>query len=381
MSNRFFYFKSCALLFCALLCTSAPFGVSASDPIKIGVGGSHTGELASYGIPSLRATELAADYMNARGGVLGREVVVIASDDQCKPELAPNAATNLLSQDVVGVIGMICSGATKSSLPIYTESKIISLSPSSTTPSLTLDGKAPYFFRTIGHDNIQGQLAANFIGSQMKAKKVAFLHDNGEYGKGYAETTRDKVKELYPEIDIVMFEAVTPGASDYSAAVRKLRRENADVVVWGGYHPELSKIVNNMADLDIEIPVVAPDSIKADTYLESAGEAGKNTYASAPSDTSDSPASKAVQAAYEKKFGVPMGVFADNAYAAAIALMTAINTAGTTDSDAVVKALKSTVVETPIGEISFDENGDATGIGMTMYKVENGAFVPTYSTE
>ncbi len=363
---------------CALTLLATPFSAQAADTYKIGVGGAHTGELAAYGIPSLKAVELAADYINANGGILGKKLEIVAADDQCKPELAPNAATSLLSQDVIGVIGMICSGATKAAVPIFTDADIILISPSATTPDLTLSNDNPYFLRTIGHDYIQGALAAQFIGSQLKAKKVAFLHDAGEYGKGYAETTRKKIEELYPDTEVVIFETITVGSSDYSAAVRKLRRSGAEVLVYGGYHTEASKIINNMRDLGIEIPLIGSDSLKDMAYIETAGEAAEGTYTSAPSDTTNLPEAVKVHKAHQEKFDIPMGVFGDNAYAATIALANAINKANTTNSDAVMKALQNETVETPIGTISFDANGDAKGIGMTMFKVENNAFVPVF---
>ncbi len=370
--------KKSFLSLCLLALFATPLTAQAADTYKIGVGGAHTGELAAYGMPSLRAVELAADYINSQGGVLGKKVEVVAADDQCKPELAPNAATSLLSEKVIGVVGMICSGATKAAVPIFTDADMILISPSATTPDLTLSGNNPYFLRTIGHDYIQGELAAQFIGSELKAKKIAFLHDAGEYGKGYAETTRKKIAELYPETEVVIFETITVGASDYSAVVRKLRRSGAEALIYGGYHTEASKIVNNMRDLGIEIPLIGSDSLKDNAYIETAGEASEGTYTSAPSDTTELPEAKKVHKAHLEKFDAPMGVFGDNAYAAAIALANAINKAKTTETKAVMKALQSETISTPIGQISFDTKGDAKGIGMTMFKVENGKFVPVF---
>ena len=69
----------------------------------------------------------------------------MAQDDQCKPELATNAATKLISDKVVAIMGPICSGATNASLPMYESANIISISPTATTPALTLEGKHPLF--------------------------------------------------------------------------------------------------------------------------------------------------------------------------------------------------------------------------------------------
>ncbi len=369
------FVKSCISAALLLALTSPAF---AADTIKIGVGGAHSGELASYGLPSLNAARLVAEEFNAKGGLLGKQIEIVAADDQCKPEVAPNAATSLLSEEVVGVIGMICSGATKAALPIFTEANIVTISPSATTPELTLSGANKTFFRTIGHDLTQANVSSKFIATQ-KPKTVAILHDNGEYGKGFAESVRSNIETSYPEIKVVLFEAVTPGAPDYSSTVRKVRNEGAEFLVWGGYHPEASKIVNNMYDLGFEIPFLGPDGLKDDTFITTAGEASEGVYASGPADTADLPASKAAAEAHQKAYDSAPGAFFYNAYAATYALVKAIEAAGTTDTDKVMEALRSNTVDTSVGSIKFDQNGDAEGISMSIYQVQDGVYTPVFT--
>ncbi len=365
-------------------CVSATLLLSMASPalaetIRIGVGGAHSGELASYGLPTLNAARLVADEFNANGGVLGMEVEIVAADDQCKPELAPNAATSLLSEEVVAVIGMICSGATKAAVPIFTDANIITISPSATTPDLTLSGENTTFFRTIGHDLTQGDIASEFIATVVQPTKIALLHDNGEYGKGFAESVRANIEANYPEIEIVLFDAVTPGAADYSAAVRRIEQEGAEFLVWGGYHPEASKIINNMRDLDFNIPLLGPDGLKDNTFITTAGEASEGAYASGPADTANLPESVAAATAHEEAFDAAPGAFFYNAHAATTALLNAIEVAGTTDTDAVMEALRSETVATTVGSISFDDNGDAEGVAMSIFQVQDGVFVPVFT--
>ena len=77
-------------------------------------------------------------------------------------------------------------------------------------------------------------------------------------------------------------------------------------------------------------------------------------------------------------YGEEPGAFFPQAYAATMALLNAIKNAGSTDQEAVSEALRSKFVLTPLGRISFDEKGDATGVGFSMYKVINGEFVEVY---
>ena len=100
----------------------------AADTIKLGVAGPHSGDLASYGIPTIKAAELVVKDINAKSGVLGKQVELLVEDDVCKPEVATNTATKLVSEGVHVVLGHICSGATKAALGIYKDSKLVAMS-------------------------------------------------------------------------------------------------------------------------------------------------------------------------------------------------------------------------------------------------------------
>jgi len=353
----------------AILTTSPAL---AADTIKIGIIGAHTGDLASYGLPTLNAARLVADELNKKGGVLGKQVEIIPQDTQCKPELATNAATKLISDGVVAVIGGICSGSTKAGLPIFTESKIITISPSATTPDLTT-GANPYFFRTIASDSDQGKLAADFIIKTMKAKKVAIIHDRADYGKGFADFTK---KDLEANgVEIVLYEGITAGALDYAAVLNKVRQSKADVIVFGGYHPEASKLVQQMKKRRLKIPFISDDGVKDEAFIRVAGPESEGVYATGPKDVSDIPMNAQARAAHVKTYSKTPGAFFDNAYAASVALLSAIEKAGSTDADKIVNALHTNLVATPLGKIKFAKNGEAEGVGFGVFQVQKGKYV------
>jgi len=229
-------FSGLVIAACLSLLTSSAFG---ADTIKIGVAGAHTGDLASYGLPTVNAAKLVAKDVNAKGGIDGKQIELLVQDEECKPEKATNAATKLVSDGAVVVVGHICSGATKAALPIYTEAKVVTMSPSATNPELTQSGQYPTFFRTIASDDAQAKLGVDFALAKLGAKKIAVLHDKGDYGKGYAEYAQKFIKEG-GQAEVVLFEGVTPGAVDYSSVVQKIRQSGADTVMFGGYHPEAS---------------------------------------------------------------------------------------------------------------------------------------------
>ena len=361
-----------SILVCAVFMIS---GVGlAADTIKLGVAGAHSGDLASYGIPSVKAAELVVKDINAKGGILGKKVVLLVEDDVCKPEVATNTATKLLSQGVDVVMGHICSGATKAALGIYKAENVICMSPSATNPPLTQSGDYPNFYRTIASDDAQARLEVDYALDVLKAKKIAVLHDKGDYGKGLAEFAKGFL-EKDSRAEVVLYEGVTPGAVDYSAVVQKVRRSKADAVIFGGYHPEASKIVMQMRKKRMKTAFISDDGVKDDTFIKVAGKYAEGVYATGPRDTSSNPLAIAATEAHKKAYGADPGAFFLNAYAATQALLNAIEKAGSTDYAKVSKALKNEYVETPLGKIKFDDKGDAIGIGFSIYQVQNGAYV------
>ena len=346
----------------------------AADTIKLGVAGPHSGDLASYGIPTVKAAELVVKEVNAKGGVLGKQVELLVEDDVCKPEVATNTATKLLSNKVDVVLGHICSGATKAALGIYKDSKIIAMSPSATNPALTQSGDYPNFYRTIASDDAQAKLEVDFALEVLKVKKVAVLHDKGDYGKGLAEFAKGFL-EKSPKAEVVLYEGITPGAVDYSAVVQKIKRSKAEAVIFGGYHPEASKIVSQMRKKRMKTVFISDDGVKDDTFIKVAQKYAEGVYATGPKDVSKNPLAIAANEAHKKAYGQDPGAFFLNAYAATQALLNAIEKAGSTEYNAVEKALRTQFVETPLGKIRFDERGDAVGVGFSMYQVQNGVYV------
>lgn len=346
---------------------------TAKEPIKLGIAGAHSGDLASYGIPTINAAKLVIKEVNAKGGILGRQIELVVLDDQCKPELATNVATKMATENVPLVIGHICSGATNAAMPIYKEKNIIVMSPSATNPPLTQSGEFPNFFRTIAPDDAQAKLEVDFAMQKLKFTKLAILHDKGDYGKGLAEFAKTFAEQA--KAKVVLFEGITPGAVDYSAVVQKVKKSGAEAVIYGGYHPEASKIVTQMRKKGMKTVFISDDGVKDDTFIKVAGEFAEGVYATGPMDTSTNPMTIKANEDHKKEFASDPGAFFLNAYAATQTLLAAVEKAGSTDYAAVTKALRENPVETTLGSIKFDEKGDAVGVGFSVYQVQKGAYV------
>lgn len=360
-------------LFVAFTMSVSANGQGDNDTIKIGVAGPQSGNLASYGIPTARAAELITAKVNAAGGIDGKMIELVVEDDVCKAEKAANTAAKLVGNGVVAVLGHICSGATKAAMGTYMDSEIPAISPSATNPPLTQSGEYPNFFRTIAPDDAQAAVEVEFVYAQ-GYNKIAVLHDKGDYGKGFAEFCK-ALLEADKKVEIVLYEGITVGAVDYTAIVNKIAASGADAVIFGGYHPEASKLITQMKKKDMNLAFLSEDGVKDNTFIKVAGEYAEGVYATGPIDTSTNPLTIEAVKAHQDKYGEEPGAFFLNAYAAMLALVNAIDVADATDYDSITNALRSNYVDTPLGSISFDAKGDAIGVGFAVYQVQNGVFV------
>ena len=347
---------------------------SDKEPLRIGYGGALLGNLASYGLSGYYGLEFAVLEANAKGGVLGHEVVIVKEDDGCDPALASSAATKLAGEGLVLISGHTCSGATRSALSVY-GNKALVISPSATEVSLTDDGTYPFFFRTTPRDDAQSRLQMQLL-KKLGIKKVAVMHDKGDYGKALADLIKADI-DKDDAIEIVMFEGVTSGQVSFDSVISKLKNSGAEVLVWGGYYHDASKLVGQMRNKKVDTIVIGADGLKNEGYVKMAGAAAEGTYATGQVDLTENPLAKAAVEDHKKRYpSEEYGPYYFYAGGGAQALFAAIEKAGSaTDLEAIKKHLQEDTVETIMGATRFDEKGDVIGAGFKMYQVKDGQYV------
>ena len=151
--------------------------------IKIGYFGDLSGPTFNFGQSGINGVLMAADQINQAGGINGRRIDVVISDDKGSPEEAAKLTAKLIDQDkVVAIIGGGTSGNSRAA-PKAQSSHVPLISPSSTDPAVTLVGD--YIFRACFVDEFQGEVMASFAFNSLKAQKAAILFDfNSPYGRG-----------------------------------------------------------------------------------------------------------------------------------------------------------------------------------------------------
>jgi branched-chain amino acid transport system substrate-binding protein len=363
------------LLICLSICfISLSCAKKVSNTIRIGIAGAQSGDLASYGLSTVKAARIVVDAVNEKGGIRGKKIELIVEDDECLPEKAAVVASKLVGDKVVAVIGHICIGATKSALSIYGAANIITISPSAKSPDLTQSGLFPNFFRTIASDDMQARIDVDFAVSTLKCKRIAILHDKGDYGKDFADYVKGFL-EKKEAVEVVLFDGITTGQLDYSPVIDKIEKEKADCVIYGGYHPEASKLILQIKKRKLDIAFITDDVVKDDAFIKATGTNAEGVYVSGVIDTSGNPLAQKAIEEYADRFQEAPGQYYLNAYSAILLLLNAIENAGSLKYEDLVKVLRADVVETPLGNLSFDVRGDALGVGFTMFQIRDGVFV------
>ncbi|KQV10248.1 amino acid ABC transporter substrate-binding protein [Pseudomonas sp. Root329] len=341
------------------LAVATALGVSAfaQADVKIGVAGPMTGANAAFGEQYMKGAQAAADAVNAAGGVNGEKIVLVKGDDACEPKQAVTVAKDLTNQKVAGVVGHFCSSSTIPASEIYDEAGIIAITPGSTNPAVTERGLGA-MFRMCGRDDQQGIVAGDYIVDVLKGKKVAVLHDKDTYGQGLADAT--KAQLVKRGVTPVLYEGLTRGEKDFSAVVTKIRAAGADVVYFGGLHPEAGPLVKQLRTEGLkDVKFMSDDGIVTDELVTTAGgpQYVDGVLMTFGADPRLLPDSKTVVDEFRKKGTEPEG-YTLYAYASVQTLAAAFNGAKSNKGEDAAKWLKSHPVKTVMGEKTWDAKGD-----------------------
>lgn len=351
------------------LAVATALGVSAfaQADIKIGVAGPMTGANAAFGEQYMKGAQAAADAVNAAGGVNGEKIELVKGDDACEPKQAVTVAKDLTNQKVAGVVGHFCSSSTIPASEIYDEAGIIAITPGSTNPAVTERGLSA-MFRMCGRDDQQGIVAGDYIVDVLKGKKVVVLHDKDTYGQGLADATKAQLAKR--GVTPVLYEGLTRGEKDFSTIVTKIRGAGADVVYFGGLHPEAGPLVRQLREQGLkDVKFMSDDGIVTDELVTTAGgpQFVDGVLMTFGADPRLLPDSKTVVDEFRKKGTEPEG-YTLYAYASVQTLAAAFNGSKSNSGEKAAEWLKKNPVKTVMGEKTWDAKGDLKVSDYVVYQ-------------
>ena len=343
---------------------------SSEDTVKLGVIGPLTGDYSMYGLAVENGAKLAADEINAAGGVLGLDLEIIAYDSKGDPTEGVNAYNRLRDEDEIdALIGGTFSGVTLAIKELAKEDNMPVLTPTATNPDVTLD--ADNVFRACYTDSYQGTVAAVFANesAEIGASKAAVLYNRDDaYSEGLAMAFIAEFETRGTVVETLTFGA---GDDDYSSVLDVIAASDAEVVFLPGYVAEVGAILTQADNKAIDIPFVGGDGwdgIEADYAAVAEGNYFGNHYAK----SDEAQVVVDFVANYEASFGDSPNALAALAYDAIYAMAAAMEAAESTDADLVIAALTGLDYQNAVtGSIRFDENGDPIK-SITMIQIVSG---------
>ena len=348
----------------ALLTVPVLTGGAAAQDIKIGVIEPLTGAFAASGTYVTNGAKIAADEINAKGGVLGHKIQLVIEDNKSNPTEAAAVAEKLITRDKVPVMmGAWGSSLTLAVMPKLMEYKVPMLVETSSSGKITTSGN-PYIFRISPPSAVEGVAFGKFI-DKMHIKKADFLVINNDWGRGTAQDFSKMFKEHNIKVSLV--ETMGEADQDMSAQLAKFKASDADTLIITTAVDQLTLIFKQAASLGLKKQFITTGgSQNPDQLIEQAGAAVNGTehlttFAPwVPEASPDPAATKAFIAEWKKRGFQFAGVTESfRGYDGIRTIAAAIQKAGKADPEAIRAAFWQLDITGLNGKIKFTKQGPA----------------------
>ncbi len=333
------------VLLAAVLSAACAGAVQAQEPIKVGLSGPFTGGSSAMGVSMRDGVKLAVGEINAKGGVMGRPLVVVERDDEAKNEVGVQVAQELINKEkVVATLGFINTGVSLASQRFYQEAEIPVFNNVATGSAVTKQFPAPnYIFRNAAYDTVQSAMIVEEAIGRKGFKKVAILADSTNYGQFGKD---DLLKALTAKgMTPVAVEKFNVKDTDMTSQLLKAKEAGAEAILTYAIGPELAQIANGMAKLGWKVPMIGSWTLSMASFIDPAGPNADGammpqTFIQAPTTPKRKAFIEAYQAAY-KVDRIPSPVSAAQGYDSVYLLAAAIEQAKSTDGVKIREALES----------------------------------------
>ena len=347
---KYFPIRAAAIALAALFSTAA-----FAQDIRIGFHVPQTGFAAADGKSALHGAELAVEQINAKGGVLGRKLVLVVYDDQAKADQAQPIANRLLGEGVKIVISGSYSAPTRAAAGIFQQAKIPYISSYAIHPDITRAGD--YVFRTSFMGEVQGRAGAKLVGDVLNKKRVTMITLNNDFGQALGAG----FKEAAAKFGIQIISEYHYGMSDrqFGSIVASVKRDNPDAIYASGYFFTAGPLVSQLRAGGVTATVIGQEGYDTPNFIDIAKAAAEGVIitTSLDRDTKD-PEMRAFIDGYEKKFNVAADMVAATTNTAVRVAADAIARAGAEDPQKIQAALRTSKVQTATGVIEFNDLGE-----------------------
>jgi len=350
--------KKIALIALAIVFATAAglSGATAADTIEIGFHAPLTGFAASDGKSASEGAKLAVEQVNSAGGINGNMLELVIYDDQAKAAQAIPIANKLIGQDevVIGVSGSY-SGPTRSAAGVFQESSIPYIAAYAIHPDITRAGN--YVFRTSFLGEIQGRGGAKLVGEMLGKKRVVIITLQNDFGKSLAAGFKSKTADY--GIKVVNEYQYSIKDRQFGSIVAKVKADKPDAIYASGYYFTAGPLVSQLRAAGVTVPIIGQEGYDSQKFIEIAGASSEGIIITTSLDRdSDVPETRNFISAFESKAGFKADMVAASAHTAILVAADALKRAGSSDPDAIRKAIATTNLRVSTGTISFNSLGE-----------------------
>ncbi|MCG9123152.1 branched-chain amino acid ABC transporter substrate-binding protein [Laribacter hongkongensis] len=354
--------------------SAAPAATDGTTTVKIGFSAPLTGPQAHYGEEYKNGVTLAIEDVNAEQPKLGGQPVkfeLVAEDDQADPKTATQIAQKFVDAKVNGIIGHFNSGTAIPASKIYADAGIPGIAMA-TAPAYTQQGFATAF-RSMTSDTQQGGVMGQWVVEKL-GKNVVIIDDRTAYGQGLADEFEKSVKAAGG--NVLKREFTNDKATDFTAILTTIKGTNPDVVFYGGADAQSAPMAKQMKRLGLKAPLVSGEMTKTPTFLQLAGSDAEGTVASLAGLPLDQmPKGKDYETRYKARFNQDVATYSPYGYDATRVLVAAMQKADSADPAKYLPELaKIQHSGVTSSNWAYDSKGDLKDGGITVYKVQNGAW-------
>ena len=332
----------------------------AQNTIKIAGLYELSGAGATSGTMFKNGVEMAVKEINEAGGILGKKIEHSMSDTQSNPGVAKGLATKAVDDGAFAVFGPVFSGSIMVSMAETKRAEVPNFTGGEAA-AITKQGN-PYIFRTSFTQATAMPKVARWIANNVKAKNVAVIFVNNDFGKGGRDAITAALKEL--GVNVVADISTDQNQVDFSAAVLKAKGTNADALFCYTNEEESARLLRELKKQGYAKPVIGETTLTSQKVIELAGDAANGAVAHVGL-TVDAP--NPLMLKFKARYYQETKTISDHngikGYTGVYVLKAAIEKAGKLDRKAVAQAMKGltlTAAKNPgvLMDLSFDMNGD-----------------------
>ena len=341
---------------------------------RLGLSAPITGDQAQYGADFRRGVELAVEQINAGNLAPGFRFEVVVEDSKSDPKEAANVAQKFASsKSVAAVVGDFSSTACLAAAPIYQRAGIVMLTPTASHPDITKTGD--YIFRNTPIAIFESNVVADWATKDMKAKRVALIGRNDDFGRVQSDFLGTRSKGNGAEV--VATEYINAADKDFKPVITKLRAVNPEVTYLSMFQVEAALLMQQAREMGFKTTFMSGASLFNPQLINLAGDSANGLLLVSSYYSGDgNPKVQAFVKEFQAKYNLTPSKFSAHSYEAALMIADAVKRAGSGDADKVRAALAATKdYNGVIGKLSLDAGREVV-LNLQRLQVSNKEFVP-----